>query len=217
MRKPKTSSKIKRKKSTIPSYDSILIVCEGAVTEPKYLNSLKSAYGISSAMVTVAGEECGSSPKSIVEYAKTESKNGFFDKVYCVFDRDKHDSYYEAISQIDSLDRSRKWPSFRAIVSTPCFEIWILLHFIYSTKDYASIPGRSICEQVISDLKVHFSSYRKGCSCIYDLISSNQQKAIANAKRLRVHIDQSGATGPTTDMDELVEKLISLQKVIIPT
>lgn len=217
MRKPRIESILKRKKPVIPSRDSILIVCEGAVTEPKYLESVKSIYGISSAQVKVTGEECGSSPKSIVEYAKEESKNGYFDKVYCVFDKDKHESFNEAIAQIGSLEKSKKRPSFRAIVSNPCFEIWLLIHFVYTTKNYASIPGRSICEQVISDLKKYFPGYRKGCKCIYEIVSPRQDVAIINAKKLKEYIESSGATSPMTDMYELIEKLISLKNIHIHT
>lgn len=40
-------------------------------------------------------------------------------------------------------------------LSNPCFEIWYLLHFNYSTKQYGSN------EEVIRDLKSHIFDYSK--------------------------------------------------------
>lgn len=81
-----------RRKPRREPYAKVLIVCEGAKTEPNYFNGLKDHYELNSANVEITGES-GSSPAGIVKYAKQryrkEKEAGDpFDKVYCVFDQD---------------------------------------------------------------------------------------------------------------------------------
>jgi len=214
MRTPKSKNDIKREKPRRSSLNSLLIVCEGSVTEPSYLEEIKRFYNINPANIVIHGERCGSSPKSVVTFAKKESKEDDYDKVFCVFDRDKHDSFDSAIDQISSLNRNIKWPSFIAIISNPCFEFWILLHFRYTTKIYTPIAGKSLCQQVIKDLNEEFpGGYTKGCGNLFSSIREHQERAIKNAKKLKAYLDTTGATSPMTDMHELLLEMISLKKL----
>src|SRR5579871_2900240 len=67
---PKFSSKLVRKSKGAPTVPRVLIVCEGSKTEPNYLKDVCKYLGIGSAVVHVVGEECGSAPLTLVEYAK---------------------------------------------------------------------------------------------------------------------------------------------------
>ena len=57
-----------RKQTKRESYAKVLIVCEGEKTEPNYFGALKDHLALNNANVVVTGE-CGSSPRSIFEYA----------------------------------------------------------------------------------------------------------------------------------------------------
>jgi hypothetical protein len=57
-----------------------------------------------------------------------------FEKVFAIFDRDAHQSYFDALKLAGSLDgklrNDLKQPvEFKAIASVPCFELWLLLHY----------------------------------------------------------------------------------------
>lgn len=63
------------------------------------------------------------------------------------------------------------------IISNPCFEVWFLQHFRYSTKGYVSNAD------VLDDLKQYISDYRKN-ETVYAWIADREDKAIHNAKKL---------------------------------
>nr|VFK52399.1 MAG: RloB-like protein [Candidatus Kentron sp. TUN]VFK52912.1 MAG: RloB-like protein [Candidatus Kentron sp. TUN] len=82
-----------------------------------------------------------------------------FDRIYCVFDKDTHDTYQNTL---DSIAQATPKGVFFAINSVPCFEYWLLLHFLRTTKAYEPLPGSSACNQVLNDLKCYLPHYAKG-------------------------------------------------------
>ena len=70
-RKAKKAEALRREAHKREPYDLVLIVCEGGKTEPKYLQELRDAFKLSTANIRIAGDECGSSPRSVVDYALT--------------------------------------------------------------------------------------------------------------------------------------------------
>ena len=147
--------------------DTILIVCEGARTEPNYFEDMIRELGLSSADIRVCGEECGSDPVSVVKYAIAECENnsGAYEEVLCVVDRDGHPNFAQA------LDISRRSPAggkqIQFLVSDPCFEYWILLHFEYTSRPYVAGGGVSRGALCLRDVKRHFPDYEKGSRGVY--------------------------------------------------
>jgi len=66
-RKERTAGLLRRRRAMKASYDVILIVCEGAKTEPNYFTELKNAFRLSNANVMICGR--GSDPLSVVDFA----------------------------------------------------------------------------------------------------------------------------------------------------
>jgi hypothetical protein len=207
-RKAIRAEQLARRKSRRGPYAKVLIVCEGEKTEPNYFNGLKDHYGLNSANVEVCGE-CDSDPHGIAKFAKgryREEKNAGdpFDRVYCVFDKDTHASYQQAIDQI-----SRATPKevFFAITSVPCFEYWLLLHFQYTTKPYEPLPGNSAGNQVLRDLKAVMPDYKKKNQDIFPVLLDQLEFAKHNAAHA-LDASKSGYTdNPTTHVHQLVEYL----------
>lgn len=125
-RKAKSVNEFARKKAKRAPYAKVLIVCEGEKTEPNYFEWLKDHFRLNNANVTVTGK-CGSDPHSVVDHAiwryKVDRTSDAFDKVFCVFDRDVHDTYLQALDKIASIKPKN---TFVAITSEPCFEYWLL-------------------------------------------------------------------------------------------
>lgn len=211
-RKAKKAADLRREVQKREPYDLVLIVCEGGKTEPNYLEELRDAFRLSIANIRIVGEACGSSPRNVVEYALAEyRKERRYNRVFCVFDKDRHPSYNEALERIRSVRLNRN-DSIQAITSVPCFEVWLLLHFIYTTKSYgSSSPSGSTCVSVIKDLKRHIPGYEKGATGLFSSLMGKIQNAIAHAKRLEDHTADAGSDNPSTKMHQLVEYLRDLK------
>jgi hypothetical protein len=211
-RRAKALAGLERNKTRRASYDKVLIVCEGEKTEPNYFNELINFYKLNTANVEIDGT-CGSSPKSVFEralklYQNEKSKGDAFDKVYCVFDKDSHDTYDETLVKISSQKPQKV---FHAAISVPCFEYWLLLHFQYTTKPYHATGSSSIGNEVLKDLKYVFPEYAKGSEYIFDKLLDQLEFAKANAQRSLEHGQANHSDNPTTYIHELVNYLQNLQ------
>ncbi len=128
---------LERKLGRRGSYDRILIVSEGSKTEPNYFDEIRSSLRLHTANMVVRRCETGTAPLQVVQYARQlflESDRHrrilakAFDQVYAVFDRDEHDSYFNALQLAESLDRKLKNDNrhtipLKAVPSVPCFEL----------------------------------------------------------------------------------------------
>lgn len=203
----------RRKKANRDQYERVLIVCEGQKTEPNYFKQLRRHFRLNPKNVVLADKKSGLDPKNLVEYALEEfKKDPDFDRVYCVFDRDKHTTFKAALDKIHST-RLKKQASLHAITSTPCFEIWLLLHFDDSTRSYSAPGNDSNCTLVVSELKKHIPNYEKGSTNIFEATYDHLGTAIKNAKQLETYHKTSGADEPaSTNIYELVEYLENLKR-----
>lgn len=190
-------------------YDYVLIVCEGGKTEPNYLRRLCQVYRLSSANIEIA-RAGGTDPVSIVTFTQTRLAQGGFDRAYCVFDRDSH-ANYDAALQIVSASPDGQAGRLRCITSVPCFEIWVLLHFAYSTAPFNRAGNYSACDRVLREVRNHFADYSKGHEGVYDRICSQMTQAKLHAGRLEHHNRQTQSRNPATQMHHLVDYLCKLK------
>lgn len=182
----------------------ILIVCEGAKTEPAYFQGLSNQWKLHNARVEICGEECASDPKQIVEYAiarrdarRKESPRGGdpeYDQVWCVFDRDQHVHLAAALKQ--AMDQG-----ISVALSSPCFEVWYLLHFAYSTRGFRDAAG------VIKELRSHIRHEYVKAKPPLDVLLPRISEAITNAVRLSQHNADTNSSNPYTDVHLLIRQL----------
>lgn len=107
-----------------------LIVCEGVITEKCYFNDVRR---IERSLIDLDIEP-GGTPKTLVERAvelkreaigkarRLKDDNQKYEEVWCVFDIDEHPLVPEAKDQARAN-------GIQVAISSPCFEIWALLHF----------------------------------------------------------------------------------------
>jgi hypothetical protein len=211
-RKTKDLARTKAKKSP---YATIAIVCEDSKSSPLYFNELKKHLRLNTANIIVVPSK-SSAPINVVDHAIELAKNTpDIDHVACVFDRDMHESYERAVSKLNAFkpkrnDKSK--PIYKAITSTPCYEIWLLLHFCYTTKAYSASGAKSAGDNLISDLCKYLSSYKKNTIDWFGEIINNLEKAIKHARQLQTHNFSTSSTNPSTNVHELVESLTRLKK-----
>lgn len=196
----------------------ILIVCEGEKTEPRYFKAFINTLNLLAADVEVCGEECNSAPISVVEYAeKRARREGNYDAVFCIFDRDSHDSYEAAKSKVITLNKSTRFPAkgISSILSIPCFELWFILHYDSHRKPYHKTGKKSSCENLISELKKieGFESYEKTItSAQLELLFLRTDDAIKNSKLSLDASKKDGEENPSTSTHVLVEYLIEAKE-----
>jgi len=208
--KERRERSFKRLKATRAPYEVVRIVCEGRKTEPNYFEGLLKEYKLSSADIQICDDKHGTDPRSVVECAVAKiKKDRSIDRIYCVFDRDKHTTFNDAIQKLKG-----KKKIFRSL-SIPCFEIWLLLHFIPTSKQFCVAGDGSNCEEVIKELAKFIPGYQKGKKDIFAVTKDKIFDAIERAKHLAETQRTSGRSlgdcNPLTEVHELVEYLICMK------
>lgn len=208
----KKENKYERRAPSKDPYDTVLIVCEGEKTEKNYFESMIFDLKLNSANIKVTPAS-GPDPLTVAEYAQDFLEE--YDKVFCVFDRDTHSRFSAAVEKIrqSKEGRSGKWV---AITSTPCFELWLILHFHFHTAPISQTgktsPGNIACSILDKHMQHTLNvGYQKNSRGIYSLLKSMMPLAISNAKRLTKSNEDTNSSNPHTDMQILVEYLRALK------
>ncbi len=220
-RKAKNIKDLRRKRNRREPYDKILIVCEGSKTECIYFDLFRDHLKLATANVVI-DPNSNSSPISVVAYAielAKDSKDDPYDKVFCVIDRDEHQDFNEAIALIRknhkiSIPKIKNKTKIYGIVSDPCFEFWILLHFTFTTRRFGGGESSPCQDLINNELKKYIPHYSKSNKEIFqDLITNGNYKgAMESALRVYEHSKRSSSESPQTNVFVLIECLEKLKK-----
>lgn len=179
----------------------ILVVCEGEVTEPNYLNALKDWKKTPTVEVRVEGP--AGDPFTLVtkakemkisadaEAEKRDDDTFRYDEVWCCFDVDKFDNVAR------SRDMAKANGLFLAM-SNPCFELWLYLHF----KDSPGMQGHHDMQDLWKKLQPELAEKHID----FETMKAGYDEAIRRAKRLDEAARQAGEPNrnPTTEVYLLV-------------
>jgi len=195
-----------------PVKKTILIVGEGQETEPNYFRGLKTEKVVKKRFDLTVKKGPGHSPVHVVENAikvkeQYRSRGELFSEVWCVFD-------VEGQEKRESLEAAVRLAEENGIIpclSNPCFEVWLLAHFLRSKKEYCH------CDAVVVDLNKKWEKrakqkYQKGDKQIYERVSGLTQTAIDNARKVR-EIDHKGKAN-TADCNSSMEVYRLVGKLI---
>jgi len=212
-RKARGAKDLKRRKARREPFAKVLVVCEGEKTEPHYFNGLKDHYRLNSANVEVCADG-GSDPLGIYTFAleryeQERAAGDPFDKVFCVFDKDNHTNFSQAM---DAIRDAEPRNIFVAVPSVPCFEFWFLLHYKYTTRPFTALSGASACDQVLAELRTFLPRYDKGTANMFPIHFNRLETAKKNAVRAAKSAVESGTDNPTTGVHELVSFLQDIKK-----
>ena len=205
-KKLRAEARLQREEEEGFSTLNILIIGEGT-TEYNYFNDMRrNLRGVRINLILVKSK--GSAPISVVDTALDYcEKNEDIDYAFCVFDRDEHQSFDEALDKLRRYQPSvpaKSKPKFKVITSNPCFEIWPLIHFTYTTKSYSRSGSKSPCDNLHDDLSREFVGYSKTMTNLFSELNSKLETALTHAKRLSKNNFDTGSTNPSTKVNELV-------------
>ena len=188
---------------------TIVVVCEGKVTEPRYFNAFKDLNGNGLVAVKPIGG-CGV-PVSVVERAieekaelvqKARKSRDSFDayfEVWAVFDRDAHPA-----GQVPRAFEMARQSGIRVAFSNPCFELWGLMHYGCYSR-----PGHH--HETQDALKAAMSTYCHRRNPVFDMavLDKLYDDAVKNAKRALEARDaeQDSHGDPSTTVFELTEQI----------
>ena len=204
--------------------ERVLIVSEGTKTEPMYFEKLVEHLKLVTTDIKVIGGD-DSCPQKVVQYAialyeERKNTNDEYDLVFCVIDKDAHAHYEDALLEVQKYTPKN---ILHIINSIPCFEVWLLLHYIYTSKPFQkkgvkSKGGKSICDTVKDELKKYLPNYVKNISNFsedelsYIFNDETIRSAIKKAEQLMEHCKSGGTDNPSTKVYELVLKLQEMKE-----
>jgi hypothetical protein len=189
----------------------VLIVCEGSKTEVNYFEEIRQQARLPMVDFHVVPSNVGTEPKQVIESAEIYFKRErAFERIYVVFDRDDHKTYVTAIEMAEAREK-RPFKShenqpvkFEAVVSVPCFELWLLLH-------YSDIREMIHRKEAYSRLKTHMPAYSKGTVGTFEATASQLEQATARATALKAGKNRKLGCEAYTDVHELVTFLRSIK------
>lgn len=184
----------------------ILIAVEGNnKTEKLYFNNFEhfdSNFNISYAKGNDT-DPLGLVQMLIKEIKKLELDLNKTDIAYCIFDTDVDPNKNKIIEEAIQLARKN---NIKIITSSPCFELWFLLHYDYTTTNMDN-------EEVIKRLKEYYPKYEKIIN-IYPDIIKEIDSAIDRAKKLEKYQNDNNRrigtveANPNTEAYKIVEHLM---------
>lgn len=183
----------------------ILVVCEGAKTEPQYINGFRLACKNPRVTIKFASEQ--GVPRTLVEIAKQHKiaaeeearrerdDNLAYDSVWCVFDIDDHPNVPNARKMADDN-------GIKVAVSNPCFELWLVLHF----RDNPGMQHRDRLKDILAE---YVLGYDKQVD--YATYSGGYQNAAKRASQMDSAAESADDAGrnPTTGVYRLTELIRS--------
>lgn len=210
----KERAKADRQKANRTETGSALLVCEGECTEPYYLSGLLAYLRIGAASVEIVPGQSDSNAVSVVTRARERFEQNPRDRVFVIIDGEQRDlAKALRLCQIplQHANKKKSLPEIciEPIVSTPCFEVWLLLHFRYCDQPFGAFSD------VLPVLQASLPDYTKTDFRIFARAGGGEglRRAVFHAQRLRQTITTTGATSPATDMDRLIEALRAMASV----
>ena len=149
-----------------------------------------------------------SSPRDVLKTAKDKNSIDDFDKVFCVFDKDTHDTYDEVVLKITN---DKKLVKFTAVTSVPCFEFWLILHYKATAKPYYTSDKNKASKNALKDLQKIDPMYSKNNKNYFEAIVERTDIAIKNAD---IVSKQVLGDDPSTKIPTLINEIKELSRKI---
>lgn len=189
---------------------TLWLFCEGSKTEKNYFSRICYIERINRLKIKVI-DSSNTDALGVVKYAMNYKKAHprDFEKgdlTFCVFDCDSNSN-----EQLEKCEAIAKKSRIQCIFSNPCFEYWILCHFVYH-------PSQLDSNELIEKIKVHYPKYAKNDEDIYSNTCSKLNTALDNSVRVNdSHCKKrlkllSRESNPCTLVSEIMNQINKIKK-----
>ena len=187
----------------IPTNPVIVIIAEGRnVTETLYFRQFNKPHA--GYIVKILASGSSTDPEGMLEKLERYwNQNGLDpkrgDRGFIVLDLDCDDRKGRLIRKLEEESEIARF-----VVSNPCFEVWFLLHYRYTTRAFSN------SSEIIRELRHYITDYEKNRD-VTGILSGKTDVAIENAKKLACYFEANGAQWPSnecnprTDVQEILE------------
>ncbi len=175
-------------------------------TEKQYFKFLNRSNGEKYSLQFTPGRETDINNmwEALIDISESSMNPADGDIAFCVCDRD-HEIY--KFNRIRAVKSKAKNSKLHLIVSNPCFEIWFLNHFKYSTHEYSSYS------ELREELCQHIPCYEKNIDC-FDFLEDKTKIAIENSVKQIEQVNGNNISeidvigNPGTEIYKIVKALI---------
>lgn len=177
-----------------------LIVCEGTVTEPNYFKGVKCMLTRQNGRkidIEVVGT--GAHTLGLLHHAVSicESAPDTYSDVWVCFDLDDFSAkqFDQVVTQCANMSADAGPTTYHALWSNPCFEVWLLFHFGFTTAPISTAE----CQQRLSkSWKAAFDvPYKKNLQTIFALTAPKLDNAAKNTALAAAFHAQAGNDKPS--------------------
>ena len=182
----------------------ILLIAEGHnVTESQYFKSFQSQYANYNIKFLIPGST--TDPEGMLriierywnEYDLSPERG---DIGFVILDLDCDNSKADLIHSL-----AARSDNVRFVVSNPCFEVWFMLHFKYSTRAMTS-------KEAVKEVKTFIPEYEKTLD-VFPLLKDKLDTAIENVDRLKKYYRDIGAVWPSDECNPLTDVPIVIEAI----
>ena len=169
----------------------LLLIVEGRnVTETQYFRQFQRQHSAFNIKILTPGS--ATDPDNMLEtlehyWKQYDMSYARGDRGFVVLDLDCNEKKAHLIEKLESGSKI-----VRFIVSNPCFEVWFILHYRYSTHVYTD------GNEVIKDLKKYIPEYQKNTD-VAEMLSGMLDVAMENARKLVEYYEEMGYHWPSND------------------
>lgn len=167
------------------------IACEGDITEYRYFEEFKERYTDFPSRIHIElikrQEASESAPEHVIASidAFKKLKAGLDDEFWAVIDYDRWGE-----KKLSEVAQQASQKGYHVAVSRPCFETWLLLHWIKETEfkkeTWLSKMNGKDCKAIIDELRNIHGHYRKELNDAVEYIE-RAEIAIQNARSLDIN------------------------------
>ena len=169
----------------------LLLIVEGRnVTETQYFRQFQRQHSAFNIKILTPGS--ATDPDNMLEtlehyWKQYDMSYARGDRGFVVLDLDCNEKKARLIEKLESGSKIARF-----IVSNPCFEVWFILHYRYSTHVYTD------GNEVIKDLKKYIPEYQKNTD-VAEMLSGMLDVAMENARKLGEYYEEMGYHWPSND------------------
>lgn len=176
----------------------MFVFCEGENTEPVYLKKYNDVFLRGNRRINCIDvvDNDKTTPKSLIEEAikrRTKSKGLKEDEYWVVYDRESVKKYSDQY-HVEAKQKANS-NNIKIAFSSVCFELWLLLHFEYSTAPYTSHDDLKANSNLKANLRKKGISgnFKDSVTCreIVNLLVDTETSYIETAKVNAIRLNET--------------------------